>query len=74
MRDCHRCQTKMVEGLDVVVEGGSYGIKIKRSKGILATRYGKPKVAVCPSCGEVSLYMESNDLDEIRELATKQDQ
>ena len=28
MRKCLRCETEMVENLDVKVEGGAYGIKI----------------------------------------------
>jgi hypothetical protein len=54
----------MTEGLDVKVQRGSYGITIASSTGIFAKRIEKPKVAVCPECGEISLYIEN--LDEIK--------
>jgi hypothetical protein len=51
----------MVEGFDIKVEGGGYGIKISDGTGILAKRIEKPKVAICPECGEISLYIENID-------------
>ena len=65
MRKCCRCQCDMTEGFDIKVEGGGYGIKIASSTGFFAKRIEKPKVAICPQCGEVSLYIEN--LDEIKE-------
>jgi hypothetical protein len=59
MRTCCRCNIKMVEGFDIKVEGGGYGIKISDGTGIFAKRIEKPKVAICPECGEVSLYIEN---------------
>lgn len=53
----------MIEGFDVKVENAGYGIKISKGTGILAKRLEKPKVAICPKCGEVSMYVEN--LDEI---------
>ncbi|QNO14177.1 nucleic acid-binding protein [Alkalicella caledoniensis] len=61
MRTCHRCDTEMIEDFDVKVEGGAYGIKIAKGTGVFAKRIGKPKVAVCPNCGEISLYIEDVD-------------
>jgi hypothetical protein len=55
----------MVEGFDIKVEGASYGIKISWGTGIFAKRIEKPQVAICPKCGEVSLYIE--DVDKIKE-------
>jgi hypothetical protein len=49
----------MIENCDVKVEGVAYGIKISDGTGIFANRIDKPKVAVCPKCGEVSLYIEN---------------
>lgn len=63
MRICSRCQSEMIEGFDVKVEMAGYGIKISKGTGILAKRVEKPKVAICPKCGEISLYVEN--LDEI---------
>ncbi len=59
MRVCVRCQTKMIENCDVKVEGAGYGIKVALGTGIFAKRIGKPKVAICPKCGEISLYIEN---------------
>lgn len=61
MRICNQCQCEMIEGFDVKVEGGGYGIKISKGTGIFAKRIEKPKVAICPKCGEISLYLENID-------------
>lgn len=61
MRICPQCQYEMIEGFDVKIEGAAYGIKIATGVGIFASRIEKPKVAVCPKCGEVSLYIENVD-------------
>lgn len=61
MRICNRCQCEMTEGFDVKVEGAGYGIKIASGTGIFADRIEKPKVAICPKCGEISLYIENVD-------------
>jgi hypothetical protein len=51
----------MIEGFDVTVEGAGYGIKIASGTGMFARRIDKPKVAICPWCGEISLYIENKD-------------
>ena len=61
MRICPQCQCEMIERFDVKVEGAGYGIKIAAGTGIFADRIEKPKVAVCPKCGEISLYIENVD-------------
>jgi Zn finger protein HypA/HybF involved in hydrogenase expression len=66
MRICPQCRSEMVEGFDVKVEGGYYGIKISRGTGIFARRFEKPKVAICPQCGEISMYLEK-----FKEIRTK---
>lgn len=59
MRTCVRCQTEMIEDCDVKVEGGGYGIVLSTdAKRLFSNRIGKPKVAICPSCGEVSIYVD----------------
>ncbi|MCO1600215.1 nucleic acid-binding protein [Desulfosporosinus nitroreducens] len=65
MRICRQCQCEMLEGFDIKVEGAAYGIKIAKGTGIFANRIEKPKVAICPKCGEISLYVEN--IDEISE-------
>jgi hypothetical protein len=51
----------MVEGFDVKVDSAGYGITIAAGTGIFANRIEKPKVAICPKCGEISLYIENID-------------
>ena len=51
----------MIENCDIKVEGAGYGIILSDSKKIFAERMGKPKVAICPSCGEISIYLENTD-------------
>ena len=65
MRVCKQCQCEMVKGFDIKIEGGAYGIVISNNTGLFSKRLGKPKVAICPKCGEISLYIEN--IDEILE-------
>ena len=65
MRKCIRCGTEMKEGCTIKVEGGGYGIVISTAENaLLKGRIGKPKVAICPQCGEVSIYVE--DVDKLK--------
>ena len=57
MRTCHRCNKEMLEGFDIKVEGAGYGIKVSSGEGMFAKRIENPKVAICPECGEISLYI-----------------
>lgn len=57
MRKYIRCRTEMIEKLDVKLDMTGYGIKITQEGG-WGNTIQKPKIAVCPSCGEVSLYIE----------------
>lgn len=61
MRLCKQCNNKMLEGFDIKVENGAYGIKITKGESLFAKRLDKPKVAICPKCGEISLYIENPD-------------
>ena len=50
----------MVESCDIKVEGGGYGLAVaKGTNRVFAGRIGKPKVAICPQCGEISMYIEN---------------
>lgn len=63
MRKCIRCQSDMIENCAVKVEGAGYGIVMATDdKHLFANRIGKPKVAICPKCGEVSIYIENPDI------------
>jgi ribosomal protein L32 len=59
MRKCMRCQTEMIENCDIKIEGGGNGIVIASGTKVFASRLGKPKVTICPNCGEVSLYIDN---------------
>jgi hypothetical protein len=62
MRKCIRCGAEMEEGCAIKVEGGAYGIVMSTNENaLLKGRIGKSKVAICPNCGEVSIYVENID-------------
>ena len=71
MRKCLRCQTEMVEDLNVMVTNGSYGVDV-REKGMFKGSLGKVKCAVCPACGYLETYIEKTD--DIREWVEKNKQ
>ena len=53
MRKCLRCGAEMREGCTVKVEGAGYGVVLSTEENkIFSGRIGKPRVAVCPECGE----------------------
>ncbi len=59
MRLCIRCGAEMKEGCAIKVEGAGYGIIMSTAENkVFQGRMGKPKVAICPNCGEVSIYVE----------------
>lgn len=59
MRKCLRCGTEMKENCAIKVEGAGYGIVMSSDENkLFGGRIGKPKVAICPKCGEVSIYVE----------------
>ncbi|WDV46885.1 nucleic acid-binding protein [Clostridiaceae bacterium M8S5] len=58
MRKCNECNTEMIEEFDIKVDASAYGIKITR-KGVFGKKVAKPKVAICPECGNINLYIEN---------------
>lgn len=65
LRKCLRCNTEMIENLDVKVEGAAYGIKITQ-QGIFKESLGKLKCAACSECGYAEMYCE--DTTKIKNL------
>lgn len=62
MRKCIRCGTEMKEGCAVKIEGKGYGIVMSTEQNALFKgRIGIPCAAVCPECGEISLYIDNID-------------
>ena len=48
----------MREGCAIKVEGAGYGVVLSDDETkLFGGRIGRPGVAICPSCGEVSLYL-----------------
>lgn len=59
MRKCIRCNSEMKENCAIKIEGAGYGIVMAADENkLLRGRIGRPKVAICPVCGEVSIYVE----------------
>lgn len=49
----------MKEGCQIMTEFSVYGIVLSKDEDkVLGGRIGKPKVAICPDCGEVSMYVD----------------
>lgn len=59
MRYCPQCKTEMLEDYSIKVEGGAYGVQVAKGDKFLGGRLEAPKVAICPKCGEVSLYISN---------------
>ena len=58
MRECIRCGSEMKEKCAIKMEGTGYGIVMSSDKSkLFAGRLGRPKVAISPKCGEISIYI-----------------
>ena len=65
MRKCLRCGAEMKENCDLRVQGAGYGVVLSTDESkLFGGRIGKPKVAVCPQCWEISLYLD--DVEKLR--------
>ena len=59
MRKCIRCGAEMLEDCAIKVEGAGSGIVLSSDAGkLFGGRIGQPRVAICPECGEVSIYLD----------------
>ena len=64
MRMCIRCNTEMLEGLDISATMNSDKLRVTRpeTSGMLPKNYfGELKAAVCPQCGYVETYLSRLD-------------
>lgn len=52
----------MVENVAAHVEGVAYGLSLNRERKWFPRRISKIKAAACPDCGEVSLFINPEDL------------
>lgn len=61
MRQCISCGAEMIEGCGVRQNDSAGGIVIMESERFFARQIGRVKAAVCPECGEVSMYIDKTD-------------
>ncbi len=61
MRKCIRCGAEMIENCAVRQSDNACGIVIMENEKLFAKSVGKVKAAVCPDCGEVSMYIEDTE-------------
>ena len=67
MRKCVKCGKVMVSDLRLKVNGGGYGIVVRVDEKQKATIIDDVKVAVCPECGYIEMYLE--DLTNLKDQA-----
>ncbi|MBR2869002.1 MAG: nucleic acid-binding protein [Clostridia bacterium] len=58
MRKCLRCESTMIEDLEVKVSYGGYGVVVKEN-GIFKKTLGEIVCAVCPQCGYIETYIDN---------------
>lgn len=61
MRKCIRCGAEMEE--DFVFTGGNGNVIRKKGFSMKAIY---PKAAVCPECGEISIYVDDEKLEKLK--------
>lgn len=67
MRKCIRYGAELKENCAIKIEGAGYGSVLSSDENkLFGGRMGKPKVVICPKCGEVSIYFE--DVDKLKGL------
>lgn len=63
MRKCYRCGSEMLEehGLKISsLMAGVAPVLLSKGQGIMTEEFGRVKAAVCPKCGEISLYTDNH--------------
>ena len=59
MRKCQKCGASMKLDLRLKVSGGGYGIVVHVDEKQKAKIIDDVKVAVCPECGNIEMYLEN---------------
>ncbi|WP_024615413.1 hypothetical protein [Clostridium sp. Ade.TY] len=61
MRKCLRCNEIMAEGYMLKTENftAQASVVLGKGSGILSDNKGKIKAAVCPKCGEISVFFDN---------------
>lgn len=57
-RTCTRCGTMMKSGYELGIKGSGMTVKLKEEDVLIGKGISRLKAAVCPECGEVSIYLE----------------
>lgn len=60
MRKCLRCGTAMMDNYAIRIDNLEHNIVMTTNqKEVRPEKIGKLKTAVCPECGEISFYIDS---------------
>lgn len=59
MKMCSKCNNELIDNLEVTARG-VYEVGISYKKGIASTHRGNLKATLCPNCGDVSFFLESD--------------
>ena len=68
MRECIRCGATMKENCGIKERGnmGYFIVLTDNKQKVIGGSLGAPAVAICPKCGEVSIYID--DLSALKSL------
>ncbi len=64
MRVCIRCGCVMRSGCGLRIKGTAWEVALTNDDTKLFGGRIEPKVAICPNCGEVSIYVD--DIEKVR--------
>lgn len=64
-RYCSRCNVAMIDGFGIETKTGNFNDIIIVDK-INRFKHYIPKIAICPLCGEISIYISENDRKKLR--------
>jgi len=66
MRKCIRCGADMLEDKPVRASDSAVGLIVADSNRLFAGSIGRLRAAVCPECGEVSLYISMDEIEKYK--------